>query len=183
VATEFPSVTSPRPDASDAGKDAVIKQTLFTVKKPAAFATIRFVATDKGFDKWAYAMEARKAGAYMFVGVQKFADSWLKNSIPIQTPVTLIDEYENKWMNAVGDPKTMTQKAGKANKIADTLRGAKGHRYEFSGTYEENPFLERGWVVTSGSNVVWVKVQFGGKDAEAAFANEAKLILGTMKIE
>ena len=184
VVTEFTSVTAVRPDAGDMGKDTVIsKLGTFSVKKPAAFGSIRYIATDAGFVKWATAMESRKTGSYMFFGVEKFSDAQLKNSTPPQTLESLIDEHDGAWKNAVTDPVTLTQKAGKANKTAETFRGAKGFRYEFKGSFEDHPFVERGWIVRSITNVLWIRMQFGGKDAETAFATEAKSLVGSLKID
>lgn len=184
VAMEFRSVTTVRADLADVGKETpIFKLATFSMKKPAAFGKINYNAQDQGFEHWAAAIEARKPGAYMFFGIQTFTADQLKAGTPPRTPDSLINDLESTWKNDVEDTKTMSFRGGKANKVTETIRGAKALKYEFSGTYERNPFLEKGWVATSGTNVLWIRMQFGGKDAEKAFETEAKAVLNSLKIE
>ena len=182
-AAPFKSATDERKDWIDFGKDATRKAGVVTVKKPAAFGVLKFSASEEAFSSWLHAFEARKQGAYCFVGIQRFDYAWMQRSIPPREPDALIDEFESTWKNAVAEAKTLTQRSGKANKTAASLAGARGSTYEFEGLGDGKPFVERGWVLKSGQHVIWIRAQFGGKDAETILAADFKKLLQSIRIE
>jgi hypothetical protein len=177
----FPTYTDVRADALDAGKDTNFLHTALTLKKPASFARMKFDATERGASEYQFAAEARKEGAYAFVGIKRWLLTSFTNAKPVKAPESVIDTHEGDWKNEMDDPVTMTQKGGKANKSQEGIAGAKGHFYEFRGTKEKTPYVEKGWVVKDGLNVFQVRVQYGGKDAEAAFGADVKSMLKSLK--
>jgi hypothetical protein len=179
--TPFPTYTDARKDAMDAGKDTTVVQGQITLKKPAAFARMKFDATERSMKDYLFSAEARKENAYVWVGIKRWPLKVFTDSSPPRGPESEIDALESDWKNEMDDAVTLTQKNGKANKSPDGVAGAKGHAYEFRGTKDKTPYVEKGWTVKDGLNAFHIRVQYGGKDAEAAFAPDVKALLKSVK--
>jgi hypothetical protein len=180
--TSFPTYTDLRPDAKDdVGREVPVVMPAVSLKKPAVFGRIKYDATQQGMQAYQFSAEARKDGQYAWVGIQRYLAADFANSRPPKLPESLIDALESDWKNEMDDPATMTQRSGKANKVPDGLGGGKGHMYEFRGTKEKVPFVERGWVVKAGLGIFHVRTQYGGKDAETVLGADVKALLKSLK--
>lgn len=170
--SEWLEVNEKKPFASSAVK----------LVKPATFARIKFTATEQPFAKWVYAAEERKPDVYCFVGIEKYDAAQFSSQKPPKEFDTLVDDHESKWKNEMGDPVTRP-KSEKSNRSPTTFQGAKGFTYDFTGTKNGIPFVEHGWVVKAGPNIVWVHVQFGGKDAEKALGDDWNALKKSIKFD
>jgi hypothetical protein len=179
--TPFLTYTDVRKDGIGGGKETPVVQATISLKKPASFAQIKFDATVREYADYQFTAEARREGVYAWVGIKRWPVKAFTDTRPPKAPETLIDDHEGDWKNEMDDPVTMTQRGGKQNKVPETLGGLKGHTYEFRGVKEKAPWTEKGWVVKDGLNVFHVRVQYGGKDAEAAFATDVKAMLKSLK--
>jgi hypothetical protein len=180
--TPFASFTDVRKDAIDAGKEAPVTTSAFTVKKPAAFSRLKFNAAEVRFAGWIFAVEARreKENAYAFVGIQKFSMTDFQKATPPTVPESKIDELEQTWKTDVQDPVT-TPKGGKSNKKEGGYLGAKGHSYQFSGSVQGVDVLEDGWVLKQGQNVFMLRIQYCGKNAKSVMEGDVKSLLKSFK--
>ncbi len=173
----FPSFTGERKNSIDAGKKAPFSHSALNLTKSEKWARIKFSAGDQGFEPWVFAAEARDTDAYAFVGIQKFPlPAFVQQK---KEPDTLIDDHENEWRNALDDPVTRTGKD--KNKKPDSFKGAKGWSYEFKGTKDGVPYVERGWVVKQSQLVLLIRIQLGGTAAEAKLKAEADKLVGSVK--
>lgn len=178
--TPFPTFTAVR-NKTDSnfkpGEKTTLSNSLLTLTKGPKWARVQYDATDGPYVSWSTALEARDDDAYCFIGVQKFpADQFQKQKKEFET---LIEDHEAVWKNALDEPVTRTGK--------DTLRkqasfkGGKGWSYEFRGKKEGSPFVERGWVVKVGTNIVHVRIQYGGAAGEAKLKAEVDKLVGSLK--
>jgi hypothetical protein len=182
-ATPFPSDTTSRADAGDAAKESSIIALGFTGKKPVGLTKAKFDATQEAYANWAFALEGRKPGVYMFVGAKRIDAKVFQDAIPPKDPDSLIDDHETLWKNELGDPKTLTQRGGKSNKTGEGFKTMKGSKYEFSGTGDGAPVFERGWVCKQSRYVYWIRVQYVGPGAEAAFEKEWRAFFASVKVD
>ncbi len=175
--TPFPSYTAVRTDGMKVTKknEPFTHSTLSMTFQP-EWLRLKFSATDQGFDTYVTAAETRAQDAYAFVSVQRFpAEAFVRQK---KEPESLIDDHEGTWSNEMSTPKTREKDK---NKKPSSFKGGKGASYEFTGTKDGQPFIERGWVVKSGQNVFWVKIQLGGKAGESALGGLAKKLVDSIK--
>ena len=176
--TPFPSYTAVRTDGMKVSKknEPFSHSTMSMTLQP-EWIRLKFSATVQGFETYVTAAETRAQDAYAFVSVQKFpADAFTRQK---KEPESLIDDHEGAWSNEMSDPKT--RENPKTNKKPSSFKGGKGASYEFSGTKDGQPFVERGWVVKSGQNVFWVKIQLGGKAGDSTLGPLAKKLVDSIK--
>ena len=179
----YPSLSQPRKGLAALGQDAKIVALGIEGKKPAAFG---FINADPGNDaakSFVLAAEGRKGAAYMFVGIRKMDATSFQRASPPRDIDSVIDEREGDWKNVVGEPKTATQRGGKATKVVATWQGSKGFTYEFTGEGNGQPVVERGWVVKNGTRVFHVITQYVGVGAEAAFAQDWKSMQSSIRFQ
>ncbi len=174
VSTPFPPFTEPR--GKFLGEDRKVTKPAFQLTKPALFAELEYPGTAQEFAEWSWAAEARKEGAYCFVGILTRPVKAFQEQKPPKDPETWVDDAESQWKNDLLEA-TTRQKSEKTNRTPGDFGGKKGSAYDFRGTSERTPYLEKGWVVKIGQNVFRVRVQYGGKDAEAKFASEVKALV------
>lgn len=177
----FATFTAVRPDAIDAGRETKVLGAV-ELTKPASFGKLKFDATVQGMESWVFAAEARAGDdAYAFVGIRKFDWKGFTDARPPRPLESVIDEHVIAWNDTLTDPVTVP-KGSKVNKKADTFATLKGWSYEFRGTKEKQPFLERGWVVKTSQNVYWIRLQYGGK-GETALAKDAQALVKSIRIQ
>ena len=179
--TPFPTASENRGSGwQDFDKKAPFKQSGVSLTKTPAFGRLKFVATDDPYKTWVFGAEARAPEGLVFVGIRRFDAKAFQTQK--KEPDSLIDDFENDWKNGMEEPKTRP-KSEKQNKKPGSFRGGQGSAYDFTGAKEGNPVVEHGWVVKSGQNVYWVRVQFVGKDAEKALGDEWDGLMKTIKFE
>lgn len=174
IAAPFPTSTAQRKEWKDHGVEKRLESPL-KLKKPKEFGVLSL----QNAGGYVYAAEARKAGAYVFVGIVRENAERIGKGSPPWTMQSIIDEFENEWKSSVEDPVTRG-KSEKANSKDGALKNGKGHTYEFRGTKDGNPFVEKGWVVKAGKDVFWIRAQFGGADADKALDKEFKALLNSI---
>jgi hypothetical protein len=176
VGAPFPGSTETR--GKGGGAESKVVNPAFTFTKPASFSALEFPATAKDFADWRWAGEARKPGAYVFVGILAFPVDSFTKAKPPREPESKIDDLENDWRNVVTDAATRP-KSDKKNREWGDFAKIRAATYEFRGTAEQTPFLERGYLMKTGQTVLLVRVQYGGKDAEAALSKEVQALAKT----
>jgi hypothetical protein len=169
--------------AEDAGKAAPIVVAGLSGTKPAAFTRVRFNAEASSLANILYLAEGRKPNGYMFFSIWRAQAAAFQNPKAPKTIESVIDEHETNWKDGLAEPKTLTQRGGKANKVAGDFKGNKGFRYEFSGKGADVPVFERGWVFKAGQSVYWIRTQYVGPEAEKAFEPDWKAFASSLKFE
>lgn len=175
--TSFPSYTGVRTDGMKvAKKNELFTHSTMTMTLQPEWVRLKFSAAESGFETYVTAAETRAQDAYAFVSVQRFNAAQFTQSK--KEPESLIDDHEGAWSNELSEPKTREKDK---NKKPGTFKGGKGASYEFKGTKDGQPYVERGWVVKSGQTVFWVKVQLGGKAGESTLGPAAKKLVDSIK--
>lgn len=174
IAAPFPTSTAQRKEWRDFGTEKRLESPL-KLKKPKEFGSLSL----QNAGGYVYAAEARKPGAYLFVGIVRENSERIGKGTPPWTMQSIIDELENEWKSSVDDPVTRG-KGDKTNSKDGALKNGKGHVYEFRGTKDGNPFVEKGWVLRVGKDVFWIRAQFGGADAMKALDKEFKSLLNSI---
>jgi hypothetical protein len=96
------------------------------------------------------------------------------------TEQDFVKTRESQWREHAGSSAVVTGK-GKENWSKAEFARAKGIGYRFTGDLDGAPFVERGYIVRHKQSVYWVRLQFGGKDAEKALDKMAKAVEKALK--
>jgi hypothetical protein len=176
MAWPFSPYTEPRGDHAD--KEMQIKITKahgFTIVKPAGWGLWKIEGAEPKFQfhkhqVWWFAAEARKGGAYCTFAVITYPVKDLIAQKPPKQETAFIDEFEKSWKERFPDAVTRP-KSKELNRDDGAWKEGKGWTYEFRGSAGGVPYLERGWLVRFPQYAYWIRAQYGGKDAEAAFAD------------
>jgi len=175
--TPFATYTATRTDGIKVTKkNEPFPHSAMTMTYQPEWLRLKFSAAEQPFATYITAAEARAPDAYAFVSVQKFPAAQFAQSK--KEPESLIDDHEGAWKNEMSDTKTREKDK---NKKPSSFKGGKGASYEFTGTKDGQPFVERGWVVKSGQLVFWVKIQLGGKAGDSALGALAKKVVDSIK--
>lgn len=177
ILAPFQTSTTDRKNWKDLGKKREIVGSV-SLKKPPQFGELSL----SGAQGYLFAAETRKPGAYLFVAVIKDDAAKIGQGSPPFSLQSMVDKHENDWKTEMANPKTRN-KGEKANSKEATFKSGKGHSYEFSGEKDGFPFLEKGWVVKAGKDIVWVRAQFGGKDAEKTLGGDWKDLQNTINFK
>jgi hypothetical protein len=187
LASPIPADTEPRGEYVGAEREIKItKAHGFTLTKPPAFAFLKIEGQDPatqyaGRQALWFAAEIRKGAQYGFVSISSYPTKSFMDQRPPKDPEALVDEIESEWRTAF--PEAVTRPKPDKNRTKATYRNAAGSEYEFRGTLRGVPYLERGWMVKSGQRWYLVRNQYGGKDAEAAFAADVAALTKSIKFE
>ena len=173
----FQTATSDRKNWRDLGKKREIVGSV-NLKKPPQFGELSV----SGAQGYLFAAEVRKPGAYLFVAIIKDSAEKIGKGSPPFTLQSMIDKHENDWKTDLANPDTRG-KGEKANSKDGSFKNGKGHTYEFRGEKDGFPFLEKGWVVKAGKDIVWIRAQYGGKDAEKTLAGDWKDLQNTINFK
>ena len=177
ILAPFQTSTTDRKNWKDLGKKRDIVGSV-SLKKPPQFGELSL----SGAQGYLFAAETRKPGAYLFVAIIKDDAAKIGQGSPPFSLQSMVDKHENDWKTEMANPKTRG-KGEKANSKEASLKTGKGHSYEFSGEKDGFPFLEKGWVVKAGKDIVWVRAQFGGKDAEKTLGGDWKDVLNSINFK
>lgn len=177
ILAPFPTASTDRKNWKDLGKKREVVGSI-SFKKPAQFGEVPL----SGAQGFIFAAEVRKPGAYLFVAIFKDDAAKIGQGAPPFSLQSMIDKHENDWKTEMTNPKTRG-KGEKANSKEGMLKTGKGHTYEFSGEKDGFPFVEKGWVVKAGKDIVWLRAQFGGKDAEKTLQGDWKDFYGTVNFK
>jgi len=173
----FRTASTERKDWKDLGKKRDIIGSV-TLKKPPQFGELSL----SGAQGYVFAAEVRKPGTYLFASILKDSADKIGKGSPPFTLESMIDVHENNWKTELDKPVTRGR-GEKANGKPAQFKTGKGFSYEFSGEKEGFPFVERGWVVKAGKDIVWVRAQFGGEDAEKTLGADWKALQGSINFK
>jgi len=150
-----------------------------SAKKPKGVSSVPW---ENGDPAQLMAWEARSADgmAYLFVDLRGWS---LSDGQVAQKKLTeWVTERESQWRTGAGS-EAVTITKGKEPWQEGAWGGAKGLIYRFTGGgYAGHPFVEQGWVVKTRNNVVVLRAQFGGANAEKLMDAQWKAIKKGIKL-
>jgi hypothetical protein len=149
----------------DFDKEKKITSIGFTATKPEGVSVIDF-DPQHGTPNLRLAWETRSEDGqqYLYFDVQSYPTQPGARDPEGQ----LLSQREGTWRDAVDGAKIISK--GKTAGFKDKWSKAKGLGYEFTGTHRDKPYTERGWIVSYKKYTYWIRVQYGGEDAEKAFS-------------
>jgi hypothetical protein len=112
--------------------------------------------------------------AYIYFSVWTEATGRLQNEG--RSEESIVDDHAKAWLSTLGDS-ALCSKSGKTPYYKNgAFEGAKGLKYEFTATYDDKPYVEEGYVVKQRQNTYWIRIQFGGENAEKKLGKLFKAI-------
>jgi hypothetical protein len=165
----------------DVGKETEVNNAPgLKAKKPKDLAEVVYQPeADPGL-RFAWETRSADGQAYLYFDVHRYTAKELadqKRSIE-----SIVTDRETDWKTASkGDSVTVAK--GKEPHYKDTFGAGKGVGYRFRGNLGDIPYVEQGWVVEAKQAVFWIRVQFGGKDAEKTMDPVFKGIKKALKLE
>ncbi len=144
------------------------------VRKPKNMAQI-----DEGLqdEEIRFALETRteEGDAYLYCDLRVYEKA--KMTEQGRKLIHLLDERAQQWLADAGSgAKLSSTGADEPPKKSGFWASAKGLVYEFTAELNGHPFVEKGWIVTKGKRVFFIRFQFGGKDAEDKLESTFKSI-------
>jgi hypothetical protein len=150
-----------------------------SAKKPKGVASVPWEGGD-GSQRLAWEARAADGMAYLFFDVRGWSLS--DQAVSRRKLEEWVTEREGQWRTVAGsDAVTVTK--GKEPWFEGSWGAAKGLAYRFTGTGAGgHAFVEQGWVVKAKGNVMFVRAQFGGADAEKVMDATWKAIKKGVKL-
>ena len=143
----------------------------FTFEKPEGLAFLG--GGERGLQ---VAVEGRSddGQAYVYFSVWTEATGRMQNEGRDEEMV--VDDHAKAWLSSLGES-ARCSKSGKLPYFKNgAFEGAKGLKYEFTATYNDKPYVEEGYVVKQRQNTYWIRLQFGGDNAEKKLSKLIKAI-------
>ena len=165
VVAEFPGNRG-----NDRSKATVIdKAPGITFKKPPGVAELSFRSS---FNRaFCFAVEGRSEDNknYFYMDVHS---NWMPSIQQSGKLEDFIVKRHTEWKAAGGDPQKLPKTPFRKGKFG----AAKGFQYEYEGTLNDEPFVEQGYAVKHKQTAYFIRVQFGGENAEKNLKNLWKSI-------
>ncbi len=110
--------------------------------------------------------------AYIYFEIRTFRLN-IPNT-PNPDPEKFIEKRAQDWEAGAGEGASLGGKKLKFKK--GSFGKARGLTYEFTGTLDNEPVIEEGWIVKHKATMLWIKMQYIGKDADSKHKKVAKAI-------
>ena len=163
----------PRGESTD--KESEITVPGLTATKPKGVSSVIGSQRGNADPALRLAWETRSTDgmAYLFFDVRTYDAQALQRDKT--EPQDLVKARETQWKTGGGDD-AVTVSKGKDAWFDTNFAGAKGVGYRFTGSQSGHPFVEMGWVLKAKNNVVFLRAQFGGANAEKTLDGVFKAI-------
>lgn len=169
---------------SGLGKEKNFNGPGYTFKKPKFMAKVNadrsLLSMNRDF-KNAFEGRSEDGEAYLYFEIRNYKLN-ISNT-PNPDPEKFVEKRGQDWLAGAGDGASIGGKKGKLKFKNGKFGTAKGLTYKFTGVLEKAPFIEEGWVVKHKNTMLWLKMQYGGKDAEKKLKPLAKKVRKAMKFK
>ncbi|MHC5010434.1 MAG: hypothetical protein ACYTG6_05700 [Planctomycetota bacterium] len=162
------------------GETKTITSVGFSIKKPPEMREINYTPgqVDPNL-RLAWETRSEDGQAYLYFDVQTFDAQALQRAN--QSEEDLVKARAGQWMEAAQDATTIAK--GDEAWFRDRLGRGRGVGYEFRGTLQGAPFVERGYIVKYKKYVYWIRFQYGGEDAEEFFRKLIRTLSKAVKFQ
>lgn len=171
--------TTDRPQAKDRSEETQVKGDGFKATKPAAMNSVPVNRGQSGASlRFAWEARSEDQRAYLYFDLRSVTTKEVRHvkDYPRRQMGLRADHWKEKVADAALTPRggdmTFKTKWGRTR-----CQG-----YEFRGTVNHEPFTELGYFFKKKKHWFWMRVQYGGQDAQQQMADLAKTLTRCVKL-
>jgi hypothetical protein len=167
----IPDFASARGEGADEEKEYAGAGYVF--KKPVGLSHVEAHENVNQGLRWAGEGRSKDLQAYLYFEIRSFSLK-VPYGQPMPREENFIEKRAQQWKAGAGADATTSRHGRGPIMRKGSFAHERGLQYEFTGKLGDVPFVEHGYVVKHKQHMFWIKMQFGGKDAEKKLKDLAR---------